>query len=839
MMAANGIAFDRMQRTAVCCAVAPCVRATLLASFLAIAGCASTGPKENAMRLLAAGQVDTAVKLLDDAVADAPRDVVLRAERARVRELAAAQYLMLAESLRANDQTDDARASYLKLLALEPGNARAAEGLRALDAEARHRIVYREALGHLEARREEPARALLQQIMRENPQQRDARALMRSIDEKAARLEATEPRLKIDLQRPITFDLRDATLRTAFEFVTKASGLNVFFDKDVKTDQRVSVLAKDTRLENLIQLILVTNQLERKVVADNAILVYPSTPQKIREYQDLVSKTFYLVNADVRQVQNLVRTMVKTKDIYIDEKLNMLVMRDTPEAVRYAEKLIAGHDLAEPEVMLQVEVMEIARNRLTDLGVRFPEQIGLTPTGANNTAGSLPLYDALNLNSRMVQFTITNPSIVLNLKNQEGLTNLLANPRIRVKNRERARILIGDRVPVITSTSTATGFVAESVNYLDVGIRLEVEPNVFLEDEVQIRVGLEVSNIAREIRGSTGTLTYQVGTRNAATTLRLRDGETQVLAGLISDEDRSTSARLPGLSNLPIAGRLFSSTAETRSKTEIVLLITPRILRNIQRPDAAISEFYAGTEAAVGSRPLFLRRVADGVATSAPPPSEVPTTQPPATTRSVPSVGPSFGPASGSLLLPPADQTDRARPTPQAQPSAPPLAFQPPGPTPPGQISPPPGGSVPPGSAGVPMATLRWNGPSEVRRGEVFELALQLASARGVTSASAVVQLDTSGIQFVEARAGGFFERGGAKSTLNVRSDPSGLLQMNVTGDPAKGIAGQGDLLILRLRAVGSADTVRVVVSTLNAVGDGGATLPSTSPPPFGIRVVP
>jgi general secretion pathway protein D len=157
-------------------------------------------------------------------------------------------------------------------------------------------------------------------------------------------------------------------------------------------------------------------------------------------------------------------------------------------------------------------------------------------------------------------------------------------------------------VPVITTTAGATGFVSESVNYLDVGLKLEVEPVVSLEDDVGIKVGLEVSNISSEVKTSSGTVAYQVGTRNANTTLRLRDGETQVLAGLINDEDRRSASRVPGASRLPLVGRLFSNNNDTVSKTEIVLLITPRVVRNIERPGAKIEEFNSGTELDVGGQ---------------------------------------------------------------------------------------------------------------------------------------------------------------------------------------------------------------------------------------------
>ncbi|HEU4923923.1 MAG TPA: hypothetical protein VFT23_12715, partial [Burkholderiales bacterium] len=280
--------------------------------------------------------------------------------------------------------------------------------------------------------------------------------------------------------------------------------------------------------------------------------------------------------------------------------------------VRMVEKLIAAQDLGEPEVMLEVEVLEVGQNTLSQIGIQWPSSGSLSVIGAAGVPGQITGTEAQNLASGNFRITVSDPLLALNLREQAGRSNLLANPRIRVKNKEKARIHIGDKVPVITTTAGATGFVSESVNYLDVGLKLEVEPLVSLEDEVGIKVGLEVSNISQEVKTTGGTVAYQVGTRNAATTLRLRDGETQVLAGLISDEDRRTASKVPGVSRLPVVGRLFSNNGETVNKTEVVLLITPRVIRNIERPGARIEEFNSGTELEVG-------RGGAGAAVSIPP----------------------------------------------------------------------------------------------------------------------------------------------------------------------------------------------------------------------------
>jgi general secretion pathway protein D len=212
----------------------------------------------------------------------------------------------------------------------------------------------------------------------------------------------------------------------------------------------------------------------------------------------------------------------------------------------------------------------------------------------------------VNRAANSLRMTVSDPLLTLKLRNQLTRGNLLANPRIRVRNKEKAKIHIGDKVPVFTATTTATGFVADTVNYLDVGIKLEVEPVIYLENEVAIKVALEVSSLGLEVRSPSGTLANRIGTRNASTTLRLKNGETQILAGLISTEDRRIADRVPGLGELPVIGRLFSSNDDRSEKTEIILLITPRIVRNLVRLDSRFEEFPGGTEAGVGTASMGL-----------------------------------------------------------------------------------------------------------------------------------------------------------------------------------------------------------------------------------------
>jgi general secretion pathway protein D len=578
------------------------VAALLTAALLA--ACSTTpSPVEEARKRSAAGNGAEALEILQKAMKDDPQNQPLRGEYYRMREVLNTQWLAQAEMLRQQGQFDGAEAIYRRVLAHDPGNPRATAGSAQLEADRRHRTLTASADQLAKAGKHREAQDVLRPVLTENPNNREARRLQRLIDDKLVKPVIVSAQLRPTTLKPISIELREVTLRNVFEVLQRASGINFVFDRDVRADQRTTILLRDASIEESIRMALLTNQLEQKVLNDNTVFVYPNTPQKLREYQELVVKGFYLANADVKQTANMIRTMVKTRDIFIDEKINLLVLKDTPAAIRLAERLIAAQDLAEPEVMLEVEVLEVGSNKMVQLGLRYPDTIAWSLSGAAGIPGRVSLPEWLNRGSELVQLQFNDPLFLLSLHQDDGTTTVLANPRIRVKNKEKARVHIGDRVPVITTTAAATGgFVSESVSYLDVGLKLEVEPLIYLEDEIGIKVGLEVSNIVKEIRTvGSNTLSYQIGTRNAATALRLKDGETQVLAGLISNEDRQSAVRVPGLGELPVIGRLFSNTTDNRTKTEIVLLITPRLLRQIARPDAASVEFAAGTESSSGT----------------------------------------------------------------------------------------------------------------------------------------------------------------------------------------------------------------------------------------------
>lgn len=743
-------------------------------------GCAGERLHREGLNLMAEGRYEDAVTKLEAAVKEDPENFHFRAELVNKRADIANRLLASAASERTAGRYDEAEAILRRLAAIDPANERARDGLAVLQQDRRHAVLIGEARELLKKGDLDGALAKLRLIAVENSGNREMLVLKRRIEEQQAKEAMAAPTLKSLYKKPVTLEFRDANLKMVFEVLSRTTGINFILDKEVKSDLKTTLFVKQSSLEDAVDLLLVTNQLEKKVLNQNGVLIYPNTPAKVKEYQDLVVKSFYLASADVKQTANMVKTLLKTKDIFIDEKLNLMVMRDTPEAVRLAEKLVAMQDLTEPEVMLEVEVLEVKRTKLLELGIKFPDQLTLAPIAS--TGSTVTLSDLRNLDSSRVSANLTN--MIINLHKDDGDVNLLANPRIRAKNREKAKILIGDRVPVITTTSTATGFVSESVSYVDVGIKLEVEPNIHLQDDVAIKVGLEVSSITQQVRTATGSLTYQIGTRNASTLLQLKDGETQVLAGLINDEDRASANKVPGLGDLPVVGRLFSSHRDDNQKTEIVLSITPRLIRNLKLPNAFAEEFWSGTEANLRTKPITLQTLRTSAADTAA-----------------------------------AEQTSAAQ-TSGAQPVAAIASSR-----------------EPSAEAGPASINLAWQGPAQAKVGEQFKVALRLKSDGGLRSLPFQVGFDASALQVIEVAEGGFFKQENAKTnfTSNVYQ-AGGKIFVGVGRSGVEGAKGEDSVAVITFKAVAPKQgEVKVLAAT--PVGTGDKTPAPALPDPYVVSV--
>ncbi|HWT70168.1 MAG TPA: secretin N-terminal domain-containing protein [Pseudomonas sp.] len=572
-------------------------KSRLLMSMCLCAGLAACSSaqvaKDEGTTLMESGQYEAGLARIEEGIRENPRDTELHLALTSGRARAVTALLAQADMARTQRDFATARLTYGRVLTIEPHNRRAQDAIQQLDHMRSLDEKLELARGDLRRGDIYGADRQVKQILELDPNNEGALELQSNIRLVQSRNVVQYPQLRTRLDKPVTLEFRDANLKTIFEVLSQVAGLNFIFDKDLRPDMKATIFVRDVRIEDAVELLLQQNQLHQKVVNENTLLIYPDSPQKLKDYQELVMRTFYLTSIDANTALNMVKTMLKTRDVFVDERLNTLTMRDTGDAVRMAEKLLQSQDQSNPEVVLEVEVMEVATQRILDLGLQWPNTFGVV----NSDGSAVTLLDQLKgIDSSRITIS---PSPQAKINAQDNDINTLASPVIRVSNREQARIHIGQRVPIISATSvpsTQGPVITESVTYLDVGLKLEVQPTVHLNNEVAIKVALEVSNATPLEPTRQGTIPVQVDTRNAQTTLRLHDGETQILAGLMRNDHGATGNKIPGLGDIPGLGRLFGSNKDTVGKSELVLSITPRVVRNLPYQSPSDMEFTTGTE---------------------------------------------------------------------------------------------------------------------------------------------------------------------------------------------------------------------------------------------------
>lgn len=568
----------------------------------------------DAQKLISEGKLESGLQKLEQAAREEPENKEIRTMLARLREEILGKQLFEADNLLHTGELDQAEQSYQRILNNYPFNERAKDGIAAINLERRHIVIVESAKTLLTRNDINGAETIIRAVLQENPQQSLARQLISEINSKLSRPEVTNLALESAFKKPVSMEFKDTDLKSIFEIMSRTAGINFVFDKDIRQDSKISIFVRNNTIEDILKLILTTNQLAFKVINNNSLLIYPNTPAKLKDYQELVVRSFQVSYTDVKQMVAMVRGIVKAKDIYVNEQLNLFIMRDTLEAIRLTERLVSLNDLAEPEVMLDVAILEIARGNDFLLGPNMPQSVtfsGLTPAGTATAATTANLNQigsgALGLKS----FAISN-QVKIDFMHNLTTGDILANPRIRVANREKAKIHIGEKRPFFTANITpgVNSVVTSTPTFIDLGVKLDVEPRIGLNDEVTMKTTLEVSNFVRDVPGPSGATAPLVGTRNAETILTLRDGETQVLAGLIDNRELRTMTGLAGILNIPGLDRLFTNQKINRTKSEIVLLITPRIIRNIPKLSNLEREYHFGTASEAGKLPVKIQKTA-------------------------------------------------------------------------------------------------------------------------------------------------------------------------------------------------------------------------------------
>jgi general secretion pathway protein D len=536
-------------------------------ALVAAAGCATSSAfraGENAERLQ---DYDRAVLEYQRALKESPDDVNIRRSLDRARMRAATDHVNTARRLVGRGQYDEALSEYRVALELSPNAFGIAEEMK--DAQV-YRDRGRATLDELKARARERALPGLE--------------------------------LSADAQQPLGLVFRGASLREAYLALARAAAINVTFDPSFQ-DTTVTLDLHEVGFDQALAALAAAGHTFHRVVDAKVLNVVPDTPSKRREFEQQVVKTLFLSNADLKETIDLLRVVLGARRVAPVAGANALTISDTPDKVAAAERIVEVVDKRRAEVVVEVRILEVARNRLKEYGVYLTS--GLDAQGTEGIAAGVfpnpnlthPGQGPYDKNNLVVSAL---PGAVLRLLESDSSTRLLANPQLRISEGQTAQARFGDQVPVpvTTFTAIATGGLPQqpitSFEYKNVGVNIDMTPRVHHDGEVTLVLKLDISAVGTP--GYQGLPTFNSRTVNS--TIRLRDGETNMLAGLILDNERHALTGLPGIASVPLLGRLFAKNHDETTQTDIVMTLTPHVIRKSDIEESDLRSFLVGGEAA-------------------------------------------------------------------------------------------------------------------------------------------------------------------------------------------------------------------------------------------------
>jgi hypothetical protein len=428
------------------------------------------------------------------------------------------------------------------------------------------------------------------------------------------------PQLNPRSDTPISLDFpNEVSIFDIYRALGKAFGINILFDPQLK-DQNIAIELKDVNAQAALETLMRAAGHFYKVVDEHTVIIAADNPQNRRTYEDLVIQTFFLSNAEIKEMTTILRSLIDAKKIATNEQLNAIILRDTADKVKVAERIIEANDKSKAEVVVDIELLQINTTRLRELGVALDSygirqslDLGGTTTGGTGGTGGTTTAPQLHVSDlqflNQANWALTIPSVMYNFVKQNTEAQLLAKPQLRITEGEKANLVIGDRVPIpLTTFNTqnvggAGGIVPiTSFQYQDVGIRIDMEPRVHHNQEVTLKVKVEVSQLNGSIVGSGGQSQPIIGTRTIDSTIRLKDGETNFMAGLIRTDESTNDTGLPGLSEIPVIGRLFADKRTQHQRTDVILTITPHIIRQAEITAEDLLPIWVGTESNISFR---------------------------------------------------------------------------------------------------------------------------------------------------------------------------------------------------------------------------------------------
>ena len=600
--------------------IAICLAATLVA-----AGCASTAPYHLGQNAERAQDYDRAVVEYTKAVRANPEDRTAKLALDRARLRASQEHYFRGRRLTATERYEDALIEFQVASELNPTSA---------DIEAALRDTRQKVRVHLAA-------------------SRGGKTELESLIDRTRALPPPGLDLPTDIKLPDSLVFSNASSRMVFMALARFANLSVVFDPAFR-DATISVDLRKNTLDDALTSVTASTHTFYRVTAQRTVTIVPDTPAKRREYEEAVVRTFYLSNADIKEVIDLLRVVVDVRQISPITATNAISLKDTPERIAAAAQLISAIDKARPEVVINVELLEVNRTKLAEYGMNFASA---GSPGVNGSVDVNPTNLTLETLTNLTQSDILLsgfPSLYYRLLKTDTSTRILANPNIRTSDGLPAQARFGEQVPVPYTqfAPIATGGLNQqpitSFEYKNIGVNIDITPRTHHDDELTL--ALKVAVTSQTGTGFGGLPTF--GNREVTTTIRLKDGETNILAGLIRDDERTELTGTPGLSDLPILGRLFAVHHKEATQTDIVLTLTPHIVRVLDLKENDLRPFKLGRDSGGGgggdvALPNIQLPPRDREDLLAPPPAALP--GPPST----PFPQPLQGPLPGTTTAPP------------------------------------------------------------------------------------------------------------------------------------------------------------------------------------------
>jgi type II secretory pathway component GspD/PulD (secretin) len=811
-----------------------------VAAIACATGCAASKAFRQGNAAVKAGDYDQAVAYFKKAADDSPGNPNYKIAVQRARLAASRGHFEKAKEFEDKGELEAARGEYQLAAEYDPSNRQAGAKVTALEQTIRARI---------EAARPRPAIEQLRQ---------------------RARAATAEPFLNPASRDPIKMTFRSTNIREVLDVLGNAAAITIMYDGTVPQTPITVVINEP--FEQALQQILTVNQLSYKVMNEHSILVFPDNAQKHAQYDEQVLQTFYVSHADVADLTQLLNTIVRVPTmgvapaITFNKAANTITVRATAAIVQIIERIIAQNDKARAEIMFDVEILEVNRQRAKQYGLNLSEyalggilspevspgttstttgtgsDASTTTSSKNQSPTTVSSPPAFNLNTIQRGFNTTDfylavPAAVVKFLESDTQNKLVAKPQLRGAEGNKITLNLGDEVPIVTTSYTPIATGGASVNPLNsfqlkkVGINIEVTPvRVTLEGDILLDLMVESSSRGGDVNVA-GTNYPSFGSRTVSARLRLRDGESNLLAGLLREDERKSLNGFPGAINVPVLRQLFSSNDQTIGQTDIVMLLTPHIVRAPEITAADLQPVFLGSQSnfSIGGPPPLIAAQPDregpGAAAAtptAPPPVAGAAAQPPGGTLTLP---PGSSPIPGFVAQPPVSGAPPAAP-PVAAPAAP--AQPPPPAAAPSPATPPTPANpldITPPTPGIGAALVLLNTPMTPLRvgGGPYNVPVSITNVVRLSTITLTLTFDPMLMRPRAVTEGGFMRSGGSPATFTNQVGPGRIDVTIVRSADATGAAGTGLLFSVLFDAMAAGTGTLGVSGT--ATGPGGTPM--------------